>query len=106
MNKLLVTLAFFMLFSNGVAVAASEIDWDEIKDIKTTEPTQCYEGAMIIFEGLGLGNGQMGMALRLCGGAEDATMVIGCLLKSIASVEEGGLGVPLGLAIKFCKQNG
>jgi len=61
---------------------------------------------MIIFEGLGLGNGQMGMALRLCGGAEDATMVIGCLLKSIASAEEGGLGVPLGLAIKFCKQNG
>jgi len=108
-NKLLVVLAFSMFFSNGVAVAASDIAWDEISEIKT-EPTQCYEAAFKIMNGIegfdGFDGTYMGIALELCTGATDAPMVIGCVVKSTASIEEGGLGIPFAFAIGFCKQNG
>jgi hypothetical protein len=105
MNKLLVPLVFSMFFGSGLAVAASDITWDEISEIKT-EPTLCYEASMLVFESMGLENASMAIALDLCTGARDAKMVIGCLLKSTASVEEGGLEIPFPFALEFCKQNG
>jgi len=105
MNKLLVPLAFSMLVSSGVAVAASDITWDEISEIKT-EPTQCYEAAIIVFASRGFEDASMALALDFCTGARDAKMVIGCLLKSTASVEEGGLEIPFPFALEFCKQKG
>jgi hypothetical protein len=52
MNKLLVTLSFSMLFGSGLAVAASDLTWDEVSEIKT-EPTLCYEASMLVFERMG-----------------------------------------------------
>ena len=54
----------------------------------------------------GFEDASMAVALDFCTGARDAKMVIGCLLKSTASVEEGGLEIPFPFALEFCKQKG
>ena len=92
MNKLLVALAFSMLFSNGVAVAG------ELSEI-SSEPTNCYYLAWTILE---LNTGQ---AVKLCSGTTDAAKNLDCFVKAYGHPDEDGLGLPMGLAVNLCKSN-
>ena len=103
MNKLLVTLAFSMLFSSGVSVAA--FIPEEVEKI-STGPTDCYQGSKVIMDSLELGILSQILAVQLCTGARDAEMVMHCFIKAVASVEENGLDLPEDIAISLCKQNG
>ena len=46
------------------------------------------------------------LTLELFTGARDAEVVLGCFVKSMASTEEGGLGLTLSMAVGLYKQNG
>ena len=105
LNKLLVPLAFLMLFSSGVVVASSVFDVDDISELET-EPTECFENGVFAFEAGGAGVAAIPLLLELCSGARDAEVVLGCFVKSMASTEEGGLGLTLSMAVGLCKQNG
>jgi len=105
LNKLLVPLAFSMLFSGGVTAASTVFDVDDISELET-EPTECFENGMFAFEGAGAGGAAIPLLLELCSGARDAEVVLGCFVKSMASKEEGGLGLTLSMAVGLCKQNG
>ena len=105
LNKLLVPLAFSMLFSGGVTAASTVFDVDDISELKT-EPTKCFDIGRTLFEGAGAGGGTIPLTLELCSGARKADEVLGCFVKSIASTEEGGLGITLSMAVSLCKQNG
>jgi len=101
LNKLLVPLAFSMLFSGGVTAALT----DDISELET-EPTECFENGVFAFEAGGAGVAAIPLLLELCSGARDAEVVLGCFVKSMASKEEGGLGLTLSMAVGLCKQNG
>ena len=103
MNKLLVTLAFSMLFSSGVSVAA--FIPEEVEKI-STGPTDCYQASKVIMDSLELGILSQALAIKLCTGARDGLMVTRCFVKAVASVEENGLDLPEDIAISLCKQNG
>ena len=106
LNKLLVPLAFSMLFSSGVTAASSVFNGDDISEIKT-EPTICFETGLIAFEAAyEAGAAAIPLTLELCSGARDAEVVLGCFVKSMASAEEGGLGLTISMAVGLWKQNG
>ena len=92
MHKLLVPLAFSMLFSSGVAVAG------ELSDV-STEPTTCYE---LVWNNLGLSTGQ---AIKLCSGTTDALKTIECFIKAYGHPDDDGLGLLMGFAVNLCKSN-
>ena len=96
-NRLLIPLAFLMLFSNGVAVAAEGYLGDH-----SSEPSDCYESA---FDVLALGVGADGVAVKLCSGTTDAPKTIECFMKAHGLKENGGLGLTKGWAINLCKSN-
>ena len=93
LNKLLVPLAFSMLFSSGV-LAAEEDDGDALY-----HPAGCYE---LVWTSLGLTSGQ---AIKLCSGTTDIAKTIGCFIKAYQPREENGLGLTMGFAINLCKTN-
>ena len=93
LNKLLVPLAFSMLFSSGVS-AAEEDDGDALY-----HPAGCYE---LVWTSLGLTSGQ---AIKLCSGTTDIAKTIGCFIKAYKPREENGLGLTMGFAINLCKNN-
>jgi hypothetical protein len=91
-KKLLVPLAFSMLFNSGASVAG------ELSDA-STEPTDCYKMA---WNDLGL---TAGNALKLCSGTTDTAKTIGCFIKAYQPKEDNGLGLTMGFAINLCKSN-
>jgi hypothetical protein len=93
LNKLLVPLAFSMLFSSGVSAAE-----EDVSDI-VSPPTNCY---VLAWNVMGLNTGQ---AVKLCSGTKDAAATIKCFLKAAASEEAKGLGLNMGLAVNLCKSN-
>ena len=93
LNKLLVPLAFSMLFSSGVS-AAEEDDGEVL-----LHAVDCY---VLAWSALGLNRGQ---AIKLCSGTTDLAKTIKCFLKAYKSEEEEGLGLPMGFAINLCKTN-
>lgn len=94
-NKLLVTLAFSMIFGSGVAISG------ELSDF-SSEPSDCYAAA---FDVLALGAGADGVAVKLCSGTTDASKTIECFIKTRGRRENGGLGLTNGWAINLCKSN-
>ena len=97
LNKLLVPLAFSMLFSSGV-VAASAI---------TSVTSNCYT---IVRNSNNL-NVTKSMAIKLCSGVTNSQVAmetIRCFLVATAK-EAGEVAVPLGLdigsAVNLCKNN-
>ena len=105
LRNLIKPIVFLMLFSSGVTAASSVFDVDDISELET-EPTECFENGMFAFEGAGAGGAAIPLLLELCSGARDAEVVLGCFVKSMASKEEGGLGLILSMAVSLCKQNG
>ena len=105
LRNLIKPIVFLMLFSSGVTAASSVFDVDDISELET-EPTECFENGMFAFEGAGAGGAAIPLLLELCSGARDAEVVLGCFVKSMASKEEGGLGLTLSMAVGLCKQNG
>ena len=93
LNKLLVPLAFSMLFSSGVS-AAEEDDGDALY-----HPAGCYE---LVWTSLGLTSGQ---AIKLCSGTTDVAKTVKCFIKAYQTTEDDGLGLPMGFAINLCKNN-
>ncbi len=91
-NKLLVTLAFSMLFNSGAAVSG------ELSEI-SSEPTNCYQ---LAWNNLGLSTGQ---AIKLCSGTTDAPKTIECFIKAYGHPDDDGLGLPMGFAVNLCKSN-
>ena len=91
-NKLLVPLAFSMLFSSGAAVSG------ELSDV-STEPTDCYKMA---WNDLGL---TAGNALKLCSGTTEASETLVCFMKAYGHPDEDGLGLTMGYAVNLCKSN-
>ena len=83
MNKLLVPLAFSMLFSNGVAVAAEGYLSDH-----SSEPSDCYALAGELDVGL-----TVGLGMKLCSGTTDAAKTIECFMKAHGLKENGGHGL-------------
>ena len=105
LNKLLVPLAFSMLFNSGVSAAE-----EDVGNI-VLPPTTCYAlawNAMGLIKGqpvwnaMGLNKGQ---AVKLCSGTTDAAKTIACFLKAYANEEDKGLGLNMGLAVNLCKSN-
>jgi len=92
MNKLLVPLAFSMLFNSGAAVSG------ELSDV-SSEPTTCYK---LAWNGLGL---TAGMAVKLCSGTTDASKTLRCFMKAYGHPDEDGLGLTMGYAVNLCKSN-
>jgi hypothetical protein len=93
MNKLLVTLAFSILFSNGVSAAEEDVGAFE------APPITCYA---LAWNALGLTTGQ---AIKLCSGTADAPKTITCFIKAYGTAEEDGLGLTKGFAVNLCKTN-
>jgi hypothetical protein len=93
LSKLLVPLAFSMLFNSGVS-AAEEDDGEVL-----LHAHDCY---VVAWSALGLNTGQ---AIKLCSGTTDLAKTIKCFLKAYKSEEEEGLGLPMGFAINLCKSN-
>ena len=93
LNKLLMPLAFSMLFSSGVS-AAEEDDGDTLY-----HPAGCYE---LVWSAFGLTTGQ---AIKLCSGTTDTGKTIGCFIKAYQPKEDNGLGLTMGFAINLCKSN-
>ena len=93
MNKLLVPLAFLMLFSNGVAVAAEGY----LSDLRS-EPSDCYALAGEIGELVGYG-------YMLCSGTTDASTTIDCFKRAYGHPDNGGFGLSTGFAVRLCKSN-
>ena len=91
-NKLLVTLAFSMLFNSGAAVSG------ELSNA-STEPTECYKMA---WNDLGL---TAGMAVKLCSGTAVASKTLMCFMKAYGHPDEDGLGLTMGYAVNLCKTN-
>ena len=91
-NKLLVTLAFSILFGNGVTIAG------ELSDV-STEPTNCYE---LAWNAIGV---TAGMAVKLCSGTTDASKTLRCFMKAYGHPDEDGLGLTMGYAVNLCKSN-
>jgi len=97
LSKLLVPLAFSILFSSGVAVA-SELNEVDVSDF-IHDATGCYD---IHWNGMGLTTGE---AIKLCSGTTNAAATMKCFMKAFNAVEFGGLGLSKGLAINLCKNN-
>jgi len=95
MNKLLVPLAFSMLFSSGVAVAAEGYLSDH-----SSEPSDCYTLAGELDVGL-----TVGLGIKLCSGTTDAAKTIECFMKAAGHEDDGGYGLNIGLAVNLCKTN-
>ena len=93
LNKLLVPLAFSMLFSSGVS-AAEEDDGEVL-----LHAVDCY---VLAWSALGLNRGQ---AIKLCSGTTDLAKTIKCFIKAYQTTEDDGLGLPMGFAINLCKNN-
>ena len=93
LNKLLVPLAFSMLFSSGVS-AAEEDDGEVL-----SHAVECYVMAWNV---LGLTTGQ---AIKLCSGTTDVAKTVKCFIKAYQTTEDDGLGLPMGFAINLCKSN-
>jgi hypothetical protein len=95
LNKLLVPLAFSMLFSSGVS-AAEEDDGDVLY-----QPTSCYSWA---FNVLALNHGQ---ALKLCSGTIDADATLNCFIRAHGKPKNygGKLGLSENSSINLCKSN-
>jgi hypothetical protein len=91
-KKLLVPLAFSMLFNSGASVAG------ELSDA-STEPTDCYKMA---WNDLGL---TAGNALKLCSGTLAASETLICFMKAYGHLDEDGLGLTMGYAVNLCKSN-
>ena len=95
LNKLLVPLAFSMLFSSGVSAAE-----EEVGDV-FWQPTGCYSWA---FNVLDLNHGQ---ALKLCSGTIDADATLNCFVRAngLPKNEGGKLGLSAKSSINLCKSN-
>jgi hypothetical protein len=91
-NKLLVTLAFSMLFGSGVTIAG------ELSEV-SSEPTKCYQ---LAWNNLELNTGQ---AVKLCSGTTDAVKTIECFIKAYGHPDDEGLGLYMGAAVNLCKSN-
>ena len=89
LNKLLVPLAFSMLFSSGVLAA------------KQTQPAQCYAIALKLFD---LTYGQK---IKLCSGTIDADATLNCFVRAngLPKNEGGKLGLSAKSSINLCKSN-
>ena len=94
-NKLLVTLAFSMLFSSGVAVAAE----GSLSD-NSSEPSDCYSLAGELDVGL-----TVGLGIKLCSGTTDAAKTVECFMKAFGHAGDGGYGLTIGSAVNLCKSN-
>ena len=95
LNKLLVPLAFSMLFSSEV-LAAEE---DDGKISVSSEPTNCY---YLAWNHLGLTTGQ---AIKLCSGTIDAEKTLNCFVRAYGHPDNAGLGLTMAFAINLCKSN-
>ena len=94
LNKLLVPLAFSMLFSSGVSAAE-----EEVGDV-FWQPTGCYRWA---FNVLDLNHGQ---ALKLCSGTIDADATLNCFVRANGlRKNKGELGLSEKSSINLCKTN-
>ena len=94
-NKLLIPLAFLMLFSNGVAVAAEGYLGDH-----SSEPSDCYALAGELNVGL-----TVGLGIKLCSRTADAAKTIECFMKAAGHEGDGGYGLNIGSAVNLCKSN-
>ena len=101
LNKLLIPLAFSMLFSSGVVVAAvSPEQWlAGFPNQPYSEPWKCYQLAHS-FKEL-----NARMAVKLCSGTTAHETTIGCFTR--ASIDAGNWSVtlPTDLAVNLCKNN-
>lgn len=82
----------------GCIFAAMSTNQSEAFAQDEPEPIKCYQMA----GELGL---LVGQAVELCGGATDSSAVIRCFTKASKHPADGGLGLPIGLAINLCKNN-
>ena len=69
-------------------------------EIIPEQPVACYKAlGDEIFGGIPAGQG-----IALCAGTKDAKKTLGCFAQSYAlRVSDGGLGLPLGLAVQLCR---
>lgn len=67
-------------------------------------PISCYKLAASTEKLTGVSL-NVGQAIELCSGANDAVKVIQCFLMAFSHPENGGLGLNAGSAIRLCKQN-
>ena len=95
LNNLLVPLAFSMLFSSGVAIAAEGYLGDH-----STEHSDCYALAGELNVGL-----TVGLGIKLCSGTTDAAKTIECFMKAAGHEGDGGYGLNIGSAVNLCKSN-
>ena len=88
LNKLLVPLAFSMLFSSGVSAASDNT------------ASSCY-GVVTSITDLAV---TKRMGLKLCSGTPNARLTILCFLNAVGR-DKNGLGLDIGSAVNLCKNN-
>ena len=93
LNKLLVPLAFLMLFNSGAAVSG------ELSDV-STEPTDCIEMTN------GLNHWEVvGVQIKLCSGTTNAKETVTCFVKAWSERADGGFDFNVSDAVNLCKTN-
>ena len=95
MNKLLVALAFSILFNSGVVVAEEGYLSDH-----SSEPSDCYRLVGELDVGL-----TVGLGIKLCSGTTDAAKTVECFMKAAGHGDDGGFGLNMGFAVNLCKTN-
>ena len=66
--------------------------------LATAEPVSCYQ--MVGRDGM-----TVGLAVDLCSGTTNAAKTARCYEQAYGHPDEGGLGLPRGLAVKLCSAN-
>jgi len=86
-----------LMFAGGVALAG-EPETEPPIPAGSSEPTKCVR--LIADSGLGM---TVGHTIELCAGTVSASNTVACLIESWGPSAQGGLGLPLGLAIDLCR---
>lgn len=96
-----------LVFAAVIAVLALALTFGQraqAADIKTlrSESVECYKA--LGDEELGfVGKVTVGSAVELCAGTRDAANTVACFVRAFYHKNDGGLGLPLGMAVKLCR---
>lgn len=85
-----------LLLVSGAATASERGASESV----TSEPIRCYVKSAEVPGGM-----TVGLGVTLCSGTTDADKTIQCFLTAFAHPDNGGLGLPRGLAVTLCKTN-
>jgi hypothetical protein len=93
----------FAVFSGGAVLAAepeampAEDKKPKVEEALSPDPVQCYRLVGVV-ESV-----PIGQAVELCAGSIDSFKTVKCFQEAYRHPDDGGLGLPLGLAVDLCR---